>query len=344
MLRVLESIAEYRAARSVQRQQPPPKLPSTRDSSTRCLSMGSFFRHRRAFTLVELLVVVAIIGIMVGLLLPAVQSAREVARKLQCQNNLKQIGLAVHNYHDTFRMFPNANSNSTLSGGSLFVAVLPFVEQASAYRLYDFTKSNSDPINRAVVEQQIPFYYCPSDGRRRPVPSADSDAGRAPGTYAASIGSTDYNQYWRFFGMPQPKLNGMVVYSDSLDRTTRFASVSDGTSNTLLVGETAYNLPDYTFSSGAFLGQPRYSFTYWCNPFPGSTTCTTRYAFNPRDVAGDDLFDPNWVRSFRSDHTGGVQFVFGDGSVHFLSDSIDGQLLDNLASREDGEVLNVWGL
>lgn len=299
---------------------------------------------RHAFTLVELLVVIAIIGIMVGLLLPAVQAAREATRKLQCKNNLKQIGLAVHNYHDTFGMFPNANSNNTLSGGSLFVAVLPFVEQSNSFRQYDFTRSNSDPINQAVVGQQIPFYYCPSDGRPRAVPSADSDAGRAPGTYAACIGSRDYNQYWRFFGMPQPKLNGMIVYSDSVDRKTNFSSVSDGSSNTLLVGETAYNLPDYKFSSGEFVGRPRYSFTYWCNPFPGSTTCTTNFAFNPRDLADDDIFDPNWVRSFRSDHVGGVQFVFGDGSVHFLSDSIDGQLLDNLASREDGEVLHGWGL
>lgn len=301
-------------------------------------------RSRAAFTLVELLVVIAIIGILVGLLLPAVQSAREAARRLQCQNNLKQIGLAVHNYHDVHRQFPWVNANSTLSGGSLFVSILPYVEQGNAFQRYDFTKSNRDPFNRQVVAQQLPFYYCPSDGRRREVPSCSVDAGRAPGTYAVSIGTRDYNQYWSWIGAPRPELDGMIVYSDSVDRRTKMASVTDGTSNTFLVGETAYNLPDYKFSSGECVGQPRFSFTYWCNPFPGSTACTTQFAFNPRDFADDGIFDPGWVRSFRSDHIGGVQFVFGDGSVHFLSDSIAAQVLDNLASRNDGEVLGGWNL
>ncbi len=298
---------------------------------------------RRAFTLVELLVVIAIIGILVGLLLPAVQSAREAARRLQCQNNLKQIGLAVHNYHDTYQMFPNVNSNSTLSGGSLFVAILPHVELANSFNLYDFTKSNRDPFNQQVVSQQIPFYYCPSAARRRPVPSCSSDAGRAPGTYAANIGTEDYNQYWSYFGHPTPSLDGMIVYSDTQDRKTRFASVTDGSSNTLLVGETAYNLPDYKFSFGDCQGQPRYSFTYWCNPYPGSTACTTQFGFNPRDIANDGVFDRGWVRSFRSDHPGGVQFVFGDGSVHFISENIAVETLDRLAARNDGQPTGDWG-
>lgn len=295
------------------------------------------------FTLVELLVVIAIIGILVGLLLPAVQSARQAARRLQCQNHLKQIGLAVHNYHDTYRQFPWANANSTLEGGSLFVAVLPYMEKANEFRKYDFTKSNRHPFNQGVVSQQIPFFYCPSDARPRSVPSCDSDAGRAPGTYAVSIGTRDYDQYWRFFGAPRPSLDGMIVYSDTADGRTNFASMRDGSSNTFLVGETAYNLPDYKFSFGSCRGESRYSFTYWCNPFPGSTSCTTEYAFNPRDIADDGVFDNGWVRSFRSQHVGGVQFVFGDGSVHFISDSVAVKELDRLAARNDGEVLGDWG-
>ncbi len=300
-------------------------------------------RGRSAFTLVELLVVIAIIGILVGLLLPAVQSAREAARRMQCQNNLKQMGLAIHNYHDTYRQFPWVNSNSTLSGGSAFVAILPYMELSNSFQLYDFTRTNRDPFNRQVVAQQIPFYYCPSDGRRRVVPSCSSDAGRAPGTYAVNVGTQDYNQYWAWLGADRPSLNGMIVYSDTVDRKTKMASVTDGTSNTFLVGETAYNLPDYKFSSGDCQGQPRYSFTYWCNPFPGSTACTTEYAFNPRDIADDGVFDRGWVRSFRSDHVGGVQFVFGDGSVHFITDSIDAETLDRLAARNDGRVVGDWG-
>jgi prepilin-type processing-associated H-X9-DG protein len=88
------------------------------------------------------------------------------------------------------------------------------------------------------------------------------------------------------------------------------------------------------------MDQPRYSFTYWANPYPGSTACTTQYAFNPKDIAGDSVFDSNWPRSFRSDHVGGVQFVFVDGSVHFVSENIDASVLDGLATRNGGEVVN----
>ncbi|MEM8734840.1 MAG: DUF1559 domain-containing protein, partial [Planctomycetota bacterium] len=277
---------------------------------------------------------------LVGLLLPAVQAAREAARRMQCQNNLKQFGLAVHNYHDTFRQFPWVNANSTLSGGSLFVATLPYMEQANSYQLYDFTKSNRDPVNQAVVSQQIPFFWCPSAARRRSVPGCSSDAGRAPGTYAVNIGTQDYNQYWSWFGDPPPTNDGPIVYSDTVDRRTRMASVTDGTSNTLLIGETAYNLPDYKFTRGECAGMSRFSFTYWCNPYPGATACTTEYAFNPKDYLDDGIYDRGWVRSFRSDHIGGVQFVRVDGSVHFVTDSIDAEILDSMASRAGGEVFD----
>src|SRR5688572_16964546 len=103
-------------------------------------------RQRRAFTLVELLVVIAIIGVLVALLLPAVQSAREAARRMQCANNLRQISLAVHNYHDTHKFLPPASTNSNLSGSSAFAAILPYLEQANAYSQYDFAKGNSDPV------------------------------------------------------------------------------------------------------------------------------------------------------------------------------------------------------
>lgn len=296
-------------------------------------------RTKRAFTLIELLVVIAIIAILIALLLPAVQQAREAARRTQCKNNLKQIGLAVHNYHDVYTCFPNANANSELSGGSLFTSILPLIDQANAYNLYDFNLTNSDPYNVAVTSQILPFYLCPSSPMRRAVPSCSSDNGRAPGNYAVCIGSQDYNQYWSFYGDPKPTLDGVIVFTGSTAGKTKFRDVTDGTSNTLMIGETAYNLPDYKFSSGDCVGQSRYSFTYWSVPFPGSTACTTEYAFNPRDVADDSIFDPNWTRSFRSDHVGGVQFTLADGSVRFISENIDSALLDALATRNGGEVI-----
>ena len=302
-----------------------------------------FTRIRRplpAFTLVELLVVIAIIGIMVGLLLPAVQAAREAARRMSCQNNLKQIGLAIHNYESMFKRFPTANANDTLSGGSLFTAILPLIEKANEFELYDFNLRNSHPKNVAVTGQTIPFYLCPSSPLRRLVPGCDADGDRAAGNYAASIGSTDYDPYWSFSARPRPSLNGAIVYTDTVERSTGFRDFTDGTTQTLLIGETAYNLPDYLFSSGNCAGQPRFSFTYWSNPFPGSTAITTQYAFNPKDRPGDGMFNARWVRSFRSDHAGGVQFCFADGSVDFITDSVNAIVLDALATRTGREVVD----
>ncbi|MCA9015641.1 MAG: DUF1559 domain-containing protein [Planctomycetaceae bacterium] len=298
-------------------------------------------KPRRAFTLIELLVVIAIIAILIALLLPAVQQAREAARRTQCKNNLKQIGLAIHNYNDVYTCLPNANCGiSETSGGSLFVSILPFIDQANAYKLFDFNLSNSDPYNVAVTSQVLPFYMCPTSPMRRAVPGCSSDSGRAPGHYAVCGGTEDYNIYWSYYGDPNPVQNGAIVYTGSTAGKIRFRDITDGSSNTLMIGETAYNLPDYKFSSGSCSGQSRYSFTYWSNPYPGSTVCNTKGDFNPKDVANDSIYDSSWTSSFRSDHVGGVQFTFVDGSVHFISENIDASLLDALATRNGGEVIS----
>ena len=311
---------------------------------------------RPGFTLIELLVVIAVVAILSSLLLPAVQQAREAARMTQCKNNLKQIALAVHNYESTYGVFPAANSAGdsggfraggflpTLSGGSLFAQILPQLDAANSFERYDFNRPNNDPFNVEVSGQRIPAFLCPAAAPGRAVPGCEDDAGRAPGNYAVSIGTRDYDPYWSFFGSPPPELDGAIVYTDAATPRTGFQSLRDGATQTVMVGETAYNLPDYLFSTrvGAAdcAGTPRYSFTYWVNPFPGSTACTTQYAFNPRDVGGDGVFESGWTKSFRSDHRGGVNFAVCDGSVQFVADSIDPGLLDAAASRDGGEVID----
>lgn len=307
--------------------------------------------QRVGFTLIELLVVIAIIAILIAIFLPAVQQAREAARRSSCKSNLKQIGLALHNYHDIYTQFPTVNMNGdALSGGSLFVSILPMIEQQAGFEAFDSGKTNSDPANvEAITGQKIATYVCPSNVFRRQVPGpcesatgASMDNGRAPGTYAANIGTRDYNQYWRWTpSAPQPVLDGAIVYSDCTTPTTSVRDFIDGVSNVILVGETAWNLADYKIDSRYpnCDGQSRWGFTYWSVPFPGSTAATTAFGYNVRDELDDGIYSSSWSRTFRSDHAGGSNFVMGDGRVLFVGSEIDAEILDGIASRNGGELL-----
>jgi prepilin-type N-terminal cleavage/methylation domain-containing protein len=284
--------------------------------------------RRRGFTLIELLVVIAIIAVLIALLLPAVQQAREAARRSQCKNNLKQIGLAFHNYHDSFNAFPNTEVGGTggLTRASAFAAILPYLDQAP---LYNFSLGNSDAPNLQAVSQRITVYLCPTAVFRRAVPISGCDANdRAPGTYAVSSSSVDP---WGTFASGNPH-NGAIVNTGS--GRTRMADMIDGTSSTLLAGESAWNLPDYLFTSGPCSGQVRWGFTYWSSPYPLATAFTTMAPFNPKGGGAANL------SRFRSDHPGGVvQFVLCDGSVRSLSQNVDQSVLDSLATRAGGETL-----
>ena len=287
-------------------------------------------QRRIGFTLIELLVVIAIIAVLIALLLPAVQQAREAARRSQCKNNLKQMGLAMHNYHDVFGTLPMGDSDGTYSRTSAFVGILPYLDQAPMYSLYNFNVGNTNPLNQQVVSQQVQVYLCPSAVIRRPVPITGCDSNnRAPGTYAVCSGTKD--PYGTTAG-GNPN-TGMIVNNGS--GTTRFRDVTDGTSATLMVGESAWNFSDYKFTSGPCAGQVRWGFTYWSSPYPLSTLFTTLGPFNPKTRSGDS----NRLGNFRSDHVGGVHFTLGDGSARFISENIDHGLLDTLASRAGGEVV-----
>ena len=288
------------------------------------------FRSRRGFTLIELLVVIAIIAVLIALLLPAVQQAREAARRSQCKNNLKQMGLAVHNYHDTFNAFPRGDLDGTYSKTSAFVPILPYLDEAPMYALYDFNKGNSDPLNTQVVSQVVETYLCPSAVIRRPVPITGCDTNnRAPGTYAVSSGSLDP------YGTTAGGNANNGIFTNQGSAMTSIRNVTDGTSNTIMIGESAWNFPDYLFTSGPCAGQVRYGFTYWSSPYPLATMFTTQGPFNPKTRSGDS----RRLSNFRSDHIGGVHMCLTDGSVRFMSENLDHGLLDSIATRAGGEVV-----
>ena len=296
-------------------------------------------RHRRpsraGFTLIELLVVIAIIAILIALLLPAVQQAREAARRSQCKNNLKQIGLAMHNYHDVHLCFPAAWYRSPTSsaygnpGWGWGVAILPQIEQAPLYqKLSPGTKQAlSDAATKTYSQTKLAVYRCPSDVGDDLNPNRQD---HATSNYTGVFGSNSYGSGSPVAGLQIDGGNGMLSASSKV----RFRDVTDGTSNTGFVGEIALGTINGTDHGGAIWIGTALSTGYAAamNTLSGTVVSSTT-GYRLYDINGTNKY------AFSSFHTGGSQFVLVDGSVRFLSENIDSLTLDNFANKADGNVV-----
>ncbi|WP_437192229.1 DUF1559 domain-containing protein [Planctomicrobium sp. SH527] len=332
-------------------------------------------KHRSTgFTLIELLVVIAIIAILIALLLPAVQQAREAARRSQCKNNLKQIGLAFHNYADTFGVFPPGNvvSASPAHLSTFWVHLLPYVEFANAYNKLDFRPSGSlfwfgsavSAVNRdALNDTKVPAFICPSS--TLPETSTASNPSSQTtvlqmGSYVGIRGANDHRTTDNN-ALRGPVSRGGVLFHNS---STKFRDMSDGSSNTILIGEQSNytklggNQHNVRYGSGLWMGSEATPNDVNGNGTYGSGTSTTNYhrcfglttihhnvPINLQNVV--DLSSGGSAGSavqccntpLLSPHTGGAHVLLGDGSVRFVSDSIFMQTLRNLANKDDGNVV-----
>jgi len=309
--------------------------------------------RRVGFTLIELLVVIAIIAVLIALLLPAVQQAREAARRSQCKNNLKQLGLALHNYHDTHSVFPpGAVSTITTMTGSGWctssigqtsqrapwtVLVLPFLDQAPLYQQFRFEQKftswstySGSATNHSTWNHPLAAYKCPSDPIAGGEPVAGNYRGVQGGQTSPTTSHCGGNR--RFF------TNGILT----INGKNGFRDISDGSSNVLLVGESHYNTVRANSSSTAYVG--------WA-----STSNSTSDGIFSGNLVGADgginsapidpsKTDPRDYQShhFGSFHVGGAHFLLADGSVHFLSENMDLTTFRRLGIRDDG--LPVGGL
>jgi len=317
----------------------------------------------RGFTLIELLVVIAIIAILIALLLPAVQQAREAARRTQCRNNLKQYGLAIHNYNDNFNRFPIGQqhrghfdgpleaSGATGPGGSGFAwstYLLPYMDQAPLYNQFNtsFPLANTmfpqSVTNATLAATILPYARCPSD--IAPGTANTGGAGlvgairpQATASYKASAGSYDGNQGgWPFNN--QNRRNGCFLR----DSSYQFRDVTDGMSNQILIGEVTWDVNHGGTTTTRFFGA--------VNPNVGYADGNSNRLMAIGEFGINLPLDPGGVSnaaernvSFSSLHTGGAHFLFGDGAVRFLSENIQNTRLAWNASNPFDQTNNGVG-
>ena len=317
-------------------------------------------KRSRGFTLVELLVVIAIIGILVALLLPAVQAAREAARRMSCSNNMKEIGIALHNYHDTYLKLPPGKITegtccSAKSGTSWAISILPFLEQGGLAETYDFNQSTIENQFTAFRQTRVAVYVCPSDLESDKLivpesgPASSAGAEFQPGSYRCVGGRADGSGAWwdnqegcAFVNDPNRRhwkgalhwIGLPCAQGRSLD-VERFATIRDGTSNTLMVGEmttktherrrtfwaysyTSYNSSDIVPESAAFIGD----YDKCASIVSNINTCK---------------------RGWGSYHPGAIQWLLCDGSVRAIPLTVELDILASMATINGSEVFELPG-
>jgi prepilin-type processing-associated H-X9-DG protein len=314
----------------------------------------------RAFTIVELLVVIAVMGTLIALLLPAMQAARESVRRANCAANLRQIGLAILGYHSALGSFPPGNINNHAGNcpgmpepatsysthfGNWAIAILPYLDQTPLFNRYDVHYRNESPQNQSVRETVVGSYVCPADlDTQTPAvpatgPAVQAGAKYAPGSYRAVSGRSDdgmnyldSEMMYKYDKASRGPIHTIGIWGFS---TETIDKVLDGTSNTLLVGEST------TASNPGYRTFWAYSYAY-CSL--SAATAQPRILWGDYDravAAGGTGGDNPCKREWGSFHSGIVNFLFCDGSVHPLGTTIDVNLFGNLATIAGGEIVSV---